>query len=73
MPQFYAKHTQGPCPIVINQRVSKVSMSVGTLKIWYRLVSPEEAGDKTEMDMGSPRGPGLSSKEFTVRGCPNGG
>jgi hypothetical protein len=48
-------------------------MSVGTLKIWYRLVSPEEAGDKTEMDMGSPRGPGLSSKEFTVRGCPNGG
>ncbi len=38
----------------------------------YRLVSPVEAGDKTEIDLGIPRGAGSSSKEFTVRGCPNG-
>jgi hypothetical protein len=48
-------------------------MFIGTLKIGYRLISPEEAGNKTEMDLGIPRGTGSSSKEFTVRGCPNGG
>jgi hypothetical protein len=37
----------------------------------YRLVSPEEAGDSIEMELGIPLGvAGSSSNELTVRGCP---
>ena len=71
MPQFFAKHTQGPCPIVVKQKVLKISISMGTRKMRYRLVSPEEAGESIEIELGIPRGAaGSSSNELTVRGCP---
>jgi hypothetical protein len=46
-------------------------MSIGTRKMQYRLVSPNEAGDDSEIDLGIPRGAaGSSSNELTVRGWP---
>jgi hypothetical protein len=66
-------HTHGPCPIVVKQKALKILMSVGTRKMRYRLVSPEEAGDNSEIELGIPRGAaGSSSNELTVR-LPHGG
>jgi hypothetical protein len=51
--------------------VLKILMSIGTRKMRYRLVSPNEAGDNSEIELGIPRGAaGSSSNKLTVRCWP---